>query len=137
MARTIERPSRDPDPHDPPRRSTWRERAFVLGGLALALPATAVSLALGPDGEVVGFIWLVAVAWTAFASLACALRSGLLHGDWSAFRGRGHRHACLPDTNGESFDWNTRTGAFAYMRIEEDRERLRDDDGLHSRGPGL
>jgi len=118
-----------------PRRSTWRERPFVLGGLALALPASAVSLGLGADGEVVEFVWLVAVAWTALASLACALRSGIAHRDWSAFRGRGR--ACPPDTDAESFDWDTRTGAFAYLRVQEDRERLLDDDRLRDHDRGL
>lgn len=146
MIRTIEPSSRRPDPHEPPRRSTWRERVFVLGGLALAVPATAVSLAIGMDGGAIGFIWLVAVAWTAFASLACALRSGLADNDWSAFRGGGRRRECLrhecprreclPDTRGESFDWNTRTGAFAYMRIADDRERLLGGDALHNPGRG-
>ena len=137
MARPTERPPQDPLPHGPPRRSTGAERAFVLGGLALALPVTAVSLVLGADGEAVGFVWLVAVAWTALASLAAALRSGILHGDRSAFRGGcGVRHACPADTRAESFDWDTRTGAFAYMRIRDDRERLL-DDRLGSHDPGL
>ena len=122
-----------------PRRSTCWERAFVLGGPALAVPVTAVSLLLGADGAVIGFVWLIAVAWTATASLAAALRRGLVHSDWSAFNGRGKRHACRrhecpPDTDAEGFDWDTRTGAFAYMRIREDRERLLEDDGIHDRG---
>ena len=128
------RKSRSPDSDEPPRRSTWRERAFVLGGLALALPVTAVSLVLGADGGIVGFAWTVAVIWTALAGLACALRRGFADNDWSAFRGRGHRHGCLPNIRGESFDWDTRTGAFAYMRIEKDRERLLDDRGPHDSG---
>jgi len=134
MARLSERPSRGPTPL---RGSTWRERAFVLGGLALAVPATAVLLVLGADGELVGFVWLVAVAWTALASLAAALWSGFLHGDWSAFRGGSDaRHEHLPDTRAEGFDWDTRTGAFAYLRVQENRERLLDDDRLrdHDRG---
>lgn len=111
-----------------PRRSTWRERALVLGGLALAVPVTAVSLLLDADGALIGFVWLAAIAWTASVSLAAALRCGLAHGDWSAFGDRGRRHECLPDTDAEGFDWDTRTGAFAHMRIREDRERLSDDD---------
>ena len=133
MTRVSEGPSRDARP----RPSTWRERAFVLGIPALALPATAVLLALGADGEAVWFVWLAAVAWTAIAGLAAALRSGLANGDWSAFRGGcERRHACPPDTRAESFDWDTRTGAFAYMRIRDDRERLL-DDRLGGHDPGL
>ncbi len=134
-----ERPSDDSRTGDPPRRSTWRERVFVLGGLALALPVTAVSLALGADGGIVGFAWTLAVIWTAAAGFACALRRGFADNDWSAFRGRARRHGCLrhwclPDIRGESFDWDTRTGAFAYIRIEKDRERLFDDRGHHDSG---
>ena len=133
MARVSEGPSRDARP----RRSGWRECAFVLGGLALAAPVTAVLVVLGAGGEAVGFVWLVAVIWTALASLAAALRSGFRHGDWSAFGGgHGRRHECPPDTRAEGFDWNTRTGSFAYMRIRDDRERLLDDrPGSHD--PGL
>jgi len=143
MTRTTERPSRDSGPAARPRSATWCERAFVLGGLALALPVTAVLLVLGAGGEAVGFVWLVAVVWTALASLAAALWSCLVHRDRSAFRGgsrRGHgcpRHACPPDTRAEGFDWNTRTGAFAYMRIGDDRERLLDDDRLRDHDPGI
>ena len=137
MTRISERPSPDTRPHPRPRPSTWRERAFVLGGLALAAPVTAVPVVLDAGGEAIGFVWLVAVAWTAAASLAAALRCGFVDRDWSAFHGgRAGRHACPPDTSGENFDWDTRTGAFAYMRIREDRERLLDDrSGGHD--PGL
>ena len=138
MARNSERPSSDARP----RRPAWRERAFVLGGLALAVPVTAVAPFIDLNGEIVGFLWLIAVAWTAVASLAAALRRGLVHGDRSAFgsRGRRHecrRHACPPDTGAEGFDWNTRTGAFAYVRIAEDRERLLEDDGLRNHDRGI
>ena len=132
MERMSEPPSASPAPHRTPRRSTWPERAFVLAGIALAAPVTAVSLLLDADGAVIGFVWLVAIAWTAIASLAAALRCGLVDRDWSAFDGRAHRHACLPDTRAERFDWDTRTGAFAYMRVRENRERLLEDDGLRN-----
>ena len=133
MERMSEPPSASPALDGIPRRSTWRERAFVLGGFALAAPATAVLLVLGMDRAAVGLVWLIAIAWTAIASLASALRCGIVDRDWSAFDGRGRRHACLPDTRAERFDWDTRTGAFAYMRIREDRERLLEDDGLRNR----
>ena len=128
-----EPPSGSPAPHRTPRRSTWPERAFVLGGIALAAPASAVLLVLDTDRAAVGLVWLVAIAWTAAASLAAALRCGIVDRDWSAFGGRAHRHVCLPDTRAERFDWDTRTGAFAYMRIRETRERLLEDDGLRNR----
>ena len=135
MARTSTPPPDGTGRPRMPRRSTWRERAFVLGGLALAVPVTAVSLPLGADGEIVGFVWVIAVAWTAIASLAAALGCGLAHGDRSAFGGRGR--GCPPDTDAEGFDWSTRTGAFAYMRIAEDRERLLEDHGLRNHDRGI
>jgi hypothetical protein len=121
------------DPAPAPGRSTARERAFVLAGLGIAVAATAVTIAAGFPGEVLGAIWIAAIAWTVAASLAAALRRGLVHRDLSAFSARGPRHAWAPDTRTESFDWSSRTGAFAYLRIQEDRERLL-DDGLHGHG---
>ena len=115
-------------PAPAPGRSTARERAFVLAGLAIALAATAVRIAGGFPGEVLAAIWIAAIAWTVLASLAAALRCGLVHGDRSAFNARDCRHDWPPDTRAERFDWLTRTGAFAYMRIQEDRGRLLDDD---------
>lgn len=109
---------------DSGRRTTWRERAFVLGGPALAALWSAASLASGMGGELIGPIWVAALAWTVLASLAGALRRGLRHRDWSAFR-----TGDLPDGRGERFDWDTRTGSFAWMRDLEDRH-LHDDDHL-------
>ena len=100
-------------------RSTWRERLFVLGGLALAALYTAASLATGAGTEAIGPLWMAAIAWTAVAALAAALWQGVRRGDWSAF----HRHR-LPDGDGDNFDWGTRTGAYAYHRIHEEHERL-------------
>ncbi len=136
MAPRSEPPSASP-PHRPPRRSTWRERAFVLGGLALASPVTAVMLVLDIDRAAIGLVWLIAVAWTAVASIAAAIRSGIVHGDRSAFDGRARRHDPFPDTRAEGFDWGTRTGQFAYMRVQEDRERLLRDDRLRNHGADI
>ena len=105
-------------------RSTWRERAFVLGGLALAALCTAASLVLGSGVEHIGPLWLAAVAWTVLASVAHVLWLGLRHGDWSPFR----RYR-LPDSSGEDFDWATRTGRYAHHRIREQHELLMRDDG--------
>ena len=137
MERMSEPPSGSPAPHGTPCRSSWRERAFVLGGIALAAPATAILLVLDADRAAVGFVWSVAIAWTAAASLATALRCGIVDRDWSAFGGRACRHAFLPDTRAERFDWDTRTGAFAYMRIRENRERLLEDDGPRNHDAGI
>ena len=100
------------------RRTTWRERALVLGGFAVAALWTAVAAILGSGVEAAGLLWLAAVLWTVPTSLALALRRGLVHHDWSAFRD--HE---LPDDT-DTIDWSTRTGAYAYMRIAEENERL-------------
>ena len=103
----------------PQRRSTWRERLFVLGGIALAGLYTAASLAAGTGTEAIGALWMAAIAWTAVASLAAALWQGFRRRDWSAFRSYE-----LPDGSGEDFDWGTRTGRYAFLRIQEEHERL-------------
>ncbi len=99
-------------------RSTWGERVIVLGGPAIAVLWTAVSLTLDTGMETVGAAWTIAIAWTVVSSLGLALRRGLRRRDWSAFR----RHR-LPG-NGDVLDWSTRTGAYAYMRVAEEHERL-------------
>ena len=100
-------------------RSTWRERLFVLGGLALAALYTAASLAAGSGAEAIGPLWMAAIAWTAAASVAAALWQGFRHRDWSPFR----RYR-LPRENGDGFDWGTKTGRYAHLRIAEEHERL-------------
>ena len=120
-----------------PASSTPRERAFVLGGLALAPLVTAVLLVLDIDRAAIGLVWLIAVAWTAVASIAAAIRSAIVHRGRSAFDGRARRHDPFPDTRAEGFDWNTRTGRFAYMRIDEDRERLLEDDRFRNHDAGI
>jgi len=102
----------------PRRRHSWRERAFVLGGFAVAALWTAVAAILGTGMEAAGPLWLVAVLWTVPSSLALALRRGFVHRDWSAFR-----DYQLPD-NTDTIDWSARTGRYAYMRIAEQNERL-------------
>ncbi len=121
-----------PGSEPPSASSTPRERAFVLGGLALAPPVTAVMLVLDIDRAAIGLVWLIAVAWTAVAGIAAAIRSGIVDGDRSAFDGRGRRHDPFPDTRAEGFDWDTRTGRFACMRVQEDRQRLLEDDRLRN-----
>ena len=104
-------------------RSAWAERALVLGGFAVAALYTAVSAAAGTGMEAAGAVWLAAVAWTVPASLAVALRRGLRHRDWSAFRG-----CALPDGRDERMDWATGTGSYAFLEIAEEHERLMRSD---------
>ena len=107
-----------------PRRTTWRERLFVLGGPGLAALFTAASCVLGTGAEFLGFAWIAAIAWTVLASLAAALWRGFRHRDWSAFRGYE-----LPEDREEEIDWSTRTGTYAWLGDMEDR-LLHDDDHL-------
>ena len=106
------RTSRDPDA----ARPTWRERAIVLGGFAIAALCTAVSAAAGTGMEAAVAIWLAALAWAVLSSLALALRRGLRDRDWSAFR----RHQ-LSDGRGDRMDWVSKTGRYAHLRDWEDR----------------
>ena len=99
-------------------RSTWGERAIVLGGFAVAALSTAASLVSGAGAEAIGPLWLAATAWAVVFSLALALRRGIRRRDWSAFR----RYRL--SGNGDVMDWSTRTGAYAYMRVAEEHERL-------------
>ena len=103
----------------PDSRASWRARAVVLGPLALAALATGA----GAEAALLGPLWLAAVAWTVLASLAGAIRRSVRHGNRAAF-GR-YR---LPDGADTSLDMDTRTGMYAYLRDEEDRQ-LHDDDG--------
>ena len=103
--------------------TTWRERTFVLGGLGLAALATAVLPALGAGMDVIGPLWMAAVVWTAVAQAVHALWLGLCRGDWSAFGAYG------APVDGDAFDWSTRTGAYAYLRVREEHERLLGDSG--------
>ena len=101
------------------QRHSWREGAIVLGGFAVAALYTAGALVLDTGLDIAGPLWLAAVLWTVPSSLALALRSGIREGDWSAF--------CdyrLPDNRRENFDWDTRSGEYAWMRVAEEHERL-------------
>ena len=118
MTRTFPGPGHEPGNGSTPSRSTWGERAFVLGGFAIAALHTPVAAALDTGMDTVGAVWMIAIAWTVPASLALALRRGIRARDWSAF-GRYE----LPD-NGELIDWTTGSGAWLDIPIAEEHERL-------------
>ena len=106
------------------RRVTWRARAFVLGGLALAAVYTAAALGLDAGAEHVGPLWTAAIAWTVVASLAGALWQGFRHRDWSAFSGYE-----LPEDKGEVDEFALRIGLYSWLREMEDQPP-HDDDHL-------
>ena len=122
MTRTIEGPpARGPEQaagRPGSARTTWVERALVLGGFVLAALFTAWSAAAGAGLETVAAAWLAAAAWATVSSLALALRRGFRRGDWSAFR----RYRMPDDT--ELIDWSTKSGRYLDMAVAEENERL-------------
>ena len=123
MTRTCGGYTGDPAPAPTPRRPTRAERALVLAGFAVAALCTAAALVADAGTGFVGALWLAAIVWTVAASLALALRRGLVHRDWSAF---GHYE--LPDGRDDRIDWTSRTGAYAYLPIRERNQRLMSGD---------
>ncbi len=126
MTRTNPGPDDNPGKAPPAlaenRRITRTERATVLAGVTIAAACTAFSGFAGTGMEFAGALWLAAIAWTAVSSLALALRRGLRHGDWSAFRRRR-----LPDWRDERIDAATESGQYAHLPVAEEHERLMRD----------
>ena len=118
MTRIFDGPDRVRATPPTKRRSTWAERAIVLAGFAIAVLHTAVAAMLDTGMETVGAAWTIAIAWTLLSSLALALRCGIRSRDWSAFR----RYRL--SGNDDLVSWSTRTGAYAYLRVAEEHERL-------------
>ena len=108
MTRTFTAHDGGPAPGRSVRRITWRARAFVLGGLALAAVYTAAALALDAGPEHVGPLWMATIAWTVAASLAGALWRGFRHRDWSAFSVYE-----LPED--DSDEWTPRTDPCSWL----------------------
>ena len=105
-----------------PGGPTWRDRALVLGGLALAAVLTPALLALGADAQVLQALWMLAVLWTLGAALAGALLRSLRHGDWRAWRA-----GPAPDRTEED-EWATRTGRYTYLRDDDEAAVRRGGD---------
>lgn len=124
MTRTFTAQDGNPAPGRECVGHTWRARAFVLCGLALAAVYTAATLALGAGAEHIGPLWIAAIAWTVLAGLAGALWRGFRHHDWSAFS-RYER----PEDDGEMDEWLSRTGRYSSLRDMEE-ELLHDDEHL-------
>ena len=103
----------------PPGGPAWRDRLLVLGGLAVAFVLTPALLALGAGAEPIQALWMLAVLWTIGAALAGALRRGLRHGDWRAWRG-----GPAPD-RAEEDEWATQTGRYTYLRDDDEEESVR------------
>lgn len=107
-----------------PTHATRHERVLVLAGLALALLATPVMLLLSVPAPVIGGVWAFALVWTVVASLGHALWLGFSGSDWSRFQ-----TPCDDRSRQEDFDFATKSGAFAFMRVRGQHEDLmRDGD---------
>ena len=73
--------------------TTWRERAFVFGGIAIAGGVSGIGVPVGAGEELLAPVWLGALAWTILASIAHGLWRGVSFGEWAADRGAGREHA--------------------------------------------
>lgn len=62
-------------------RRTWRDCAFVFAGVAVAVAASAGSVALGWGLNPTGPVWLGALGWTVLALFANGLWRGARFGD--------------------------------------------------------
>ena len=105
------------------RKCNQLQAFFVLAAPAVALALTPLLWWLHVSGEVVGFVWLLAIACTVIASLIQAVMQGIRHGDWTTYddgRDAGRD---------EDFDYSTRSGEFAWLRVRTEHEALlRDGD---------
>lgn len=104
------------------RNPSFRARAIVLGGPALALLFTLYVLLSGNGARLLFTVWFWAVIWTFLAALAGALWRAY-RGDRSAFAGYE-----FPEGDGDRFDWATRTGRYAWRRDDEESELHAHDD---------
>ena len=104
------------------RQCNQPQAFFVLAAPAVALALTPLLWWLRVSGEVVGFVWLLTIACTVIASHIQAVMQGIRHGDWTTYddgRDAGRD---------EDFDYFTRTGEFAWLRIRADNEALVRED---------
>ena len=109
------------NPNNAPTPVTLSERLLVLGGLVVALLATPVLALLSVPAAVNGAVWMLAILYTVFASLGHAMWLGLAHGDWSRF---GSGCEARERARRDRFDWHSRTGIYAFIRIRDRNEAL-------------
>ena len=98
-------------------RTTWRERAFVFGGIAIAGGVSGIGVPLGAGEEILAPVWLAALAWTILATIAHAFWRGFCRGDWSGFREKYEPSS----VNHDAGDMATCTGAYYYRRLIDPR----------------
>ena len=106
-------------------RHAVRSALWVLAPLGIAVPVSGALPLAGAGGDWMGALWLAAVLWAIAASFVQAMWQGLRHGDWSGFR------SCDLPGHDDDFDFETRSGAFAFMRVRARHESLmREGDRL-------
>ena len=89
----------------------------------MTVPVTLLLVLVGATSDWVGAAWLVAILWAIAASFVQALLQGLRRGDWSAFAG------CDLPPDDENFDWDLKSGRYAYLRIQaRNEEMMREGD---------
>ena len=117
------------EPHVKNRRPSALAHCLVLAGPAIAVLFTLCVLASGRGACLLSAAWLLAAVWSFLTALAGALWRGIRHHDWSAF-------ACcaLPERNDDRFEWETRSGRYAWCRDYEEGG-LYDDDAPFGHGP--
>ena len=110
------------------RKPSAAARVIVLAGPAIALIFTLCVLASGYGASLLSAAWFLAALWSFLTALAGALWRAC-RGDRSAFT-----TYTLPEKNAERFEWETRSGRYAWRRDYEEGD-LYDDDGPFGHGP--
>lgn len=111
------------------RKPSAAARVIVLAGPAIALILTLCVLASGYGASLLSAAWFLAVLWSFLTALTGALWRGIRHHDWSAFT-----CCALPERNADRFEWETRSGRYAWRRDYEEGG-LYDDDNPFGPGP--
>lgn len=104
------------------RKPSAAAHVIVLAGPLLALLFTLIALTGAKGVRFISAAWLLAALWTFVCALSGALWR-LYHGDWSAFSS-----CTLPERNDDRFDWETRTGRYAWRRDYEAGGPFDDED---------
>ena len=104
------------------RRTSAAAHVIVLAGPVLALLYTLFTLSGGNDFRFIPGAWFLAALWCFLTALAGALRRAC-RGDVSPFTGY-----APPERNPDRFEWETRSGRYAWRRDDEENEFHAHDD---------
>ena len=104
------------------RRPSAAAHVIVLAGPAIAFLFTLCVLASGYGARHLAGAWFLAALWCFLTALAGALRRAC-RGDVSPFTGY-----APPERNADRFEWETRSGRYAWRRDDEENELHAHDD---------